>query len=108
MTKDSNPWRTHYPLLHQFFRGYLHQDFPEEHGSVAGALRAYRADAGDEEFRNFTEEWRSFLDETRELSAPEIDRILCAELGGSWHVASSREIARFTEAVERSGTPRAS
>jgi hypothetical protein len=108
MTKESNPWRTHYPLLHQFFRGYLHQDFPEEYGSIAGALRQYREDGGAEEFARFAAEWSSFLDETRELGAAEIDHILCTELGGSWHVASSREIARFTEAVERSGASRAS
>ena len=108
MTKERNPWRTRYPLLHQFFRGYLHQDFPEEYGSVAGALRQYRADEGEEEFASFAAEWSSFLDETRDLGAPEIDRILSAEFGGSWHVASGLEIARFTEALERSGTPRAS
>ncbi len=108
MMKESNPWRTHYPLLYQFFSGYLHQDFPEEYGSIAGALRRYREDAGAEEFANFATEWSSFLDETREFEASEIDRILSDELGGSWHVASSREIARFTEAVERSGASRAS
>ncbi len=108
MTKDSNPWRQRYPLLHQFFRGYLHQDFPDEYGSVAGALRQYRNDAGAEEFANFAAEWSNFLGETHELGASEIDRILSIDLGGSWHVAGRREIARFTEAVERSGASRAS
>ncbi|MDT8067336.1 MAG: contact-dependent growth inhibition system immunity protein [Terriglobia bacterium] len=108
MTKESNPWRSRYPLLHQFFRGYLHEDFPEEYGSVAGALRQYREDAGAEEFGRFAAEWNGFLDETREVGAGEIDRILSVDLGGSWHVASVREIARFTEAVERSGASRAS
>lgn len=108
MMKESNPWRTRYPLLHQFFRGYLHQDFPEEYGSVAGALRQYRNDAGTEEFGRFAAEWSSFLNEVRELAATEVDRILSTDLGGSWHVESSREIARFTEAVERSGASRAS
>lgn len=108
MTKDNNPWRTRYPLLHQFFRGYLHQDFPEEYGSIAGALRQYRQDAGEDEFARFAAEWKQLVDETRELDASEMDRILSIGLGGSWHVASAREIARFTEALERSGTQRAS
>ncbi len=94
--------------MHQFFHGYLHQDFPEEYGSIAGALRQYRADAGEDEFASFAGEWSRFLDETRELGASEIDSILSADLGGTWHVASAREIARFTEAVERSGASRAS
>lgn len=108
MTTEMNPWRTRYPLLHQFFRGYLHQDFPEEYGSVAAALRSYREDAGHEEFSNFAAEWKSFLTETHGLDALEVDRILSVEFGGSWHVASAHEIARFTEAVERSGSSRAS
>ncbi len=108
MMEKNNPWRTRYPLLHQFFRGYLHQDFPEEYGSIAAALRHYREDSGEDEFARFASEWSSFLEETREFGAPEIDRILSADLGGSWHVASVREIARFTEAVERSGASRAS
>lgn len=108
MTSERNPWRNRYPLLHQFFRGYLHQDFPEEYGSVAGALRQYREDAGAEEFGQFVMEWNRFRSETLELNAPEVDRILCAELGGSWHVAGAHELERFTEAVERSGASRAS
>ncbi len=108
MTKESNPWRNRYPLLNQFFRGYLHQDFPEEYGSIAGALRDYRQDAGEEEFRQFALEWNRFREETRELDASEVDRILCGELGGSWHVAGADELERFTDAVERSGASRAS
>jgi hypothetical protein len=108
MTNESKPWRNRYPLLHQFFRGYLHQDFPEEYGSVAGALRQYREDAGAKEFGEFSAEWSRLVGETWGLDVREIDRILSAELGGSWHVANSDEIARFTEAVERSGASRAS
>jgi hypothetical protein len=108
MKKDASSWKSRYPLLHQFFRGYLHQDFPEEYGSIAGALRQYRADAGEEEFGKFSDEWKSFLEETGELTAGDIDQILSTELGGSWHIASRREVARFTAAVANSGTPRAS
>jgi hypothetical protein len=108
MKKDSPSWKSRYSLLHQFFRGYLHQDFPEEYGSIAGALRQYRADAGEEEFAKFAGEWNGFLEETGDLTAGDIDHILSAELGGSWHIASRREVARFTAAVANSGSPRAS
>jgi hypothetical protein len=108
MKKDVSAWKSRYPLLHQFFRGYLHQDFPEEYGSIAGALRQYRADSGEEEYERFSAEWDAFTRDIAELNSVEVDRILSVELGGSWHVASSREIARFTEAVAKSGTPRAS
>jgi hypothetical protein len=108
MKNDSSNWKSRYPLLHQFFRGYLHQDFPEEYGSIAGALRQYRADVGEEEFTKFAAEWNAFLEATGELTAGDIDQILAGELGGSWHIASRREVARFTAAVANSGTPRAS
>lgn len=105
MTNKANAWKARYSLLHQFFRGYLHQDFPEEYGSIAGALRQYHADAGDSEFARFRREWEAFLAETGKLSASEIDRIFSEGFGGSWHVASRREIDRFTEAVKKSGGP---
>jgi hypothetical protein len=108
MKKDSAAWKSRYPLLHQFFRGYLHQDFPEEYGSIAGALRQYRSDAGEEEFTKFSNEWDQFLADTGELSAGDIDQILSLELGGSWHVASRREVTRFTAAIANSASPRAS
>lgn len=108
MKKEPATWKARYPLLYQFFRGYLHQDFPEAYGSVAGALREYRTDAGDGEFNKFAEEWDLFIHETGELTSADIDRILSAELGGSWHVASHREIERFTEAIANSRTSRAS
>ncbi len=108
MKTDPPAWKSRYPLLHQFFRGYLHQDFPEEYGSIAGALRQYRTDAGEDEFSKFAGEWSSFLHETAELSAADIDQILSSELGGSWHVASRREVQRFTAAVTNSGNSRAS
>jgi hypothetical protein len=108
MKKEPSSWKSRYPLLHQFFRGYLHQDFPEEYGSIAGALRQYRVDAGDDEFGRFSAEWDKFLEETGELSAGDIDQILSIEMGGSWHIASRREVARFTAAIGASGTSRAS
>jgi hypothetical protein len=35
-----------YPELRQLFGAYLNADFAAEHGSVAGALAAYRRDTG--------------------------------------------------------------
>jgi len=32
-----------YPQLRQFFQGYLHEDFVQEHGSPEAALRAFEA-----------------------------------------------------------------
>ena len=46
MKKANNRWVTLYPLVHKFFRGYLHQDFPEQYGSVPGAVRAFKEDVG--------------------------------------------------------------
>ncbi len=102
MKKPPNRWNSRYPLLYQFFRGYLHQDFPDEYGSVTAALRQYRKDAGEHEFARFAIEWDALLTETAEFSPAELDRIFTEELGGSWHVGSRRELAAFSEAVKKS------
>ncbi len=45
MTRSAKSTADDYPQLEAFFCGYLHQDYPEEHGTVAGAVAAFRRDA---------------------------------------------------------------
>lgn len=101
MKKPNNRWAARYGLLTQFFRGYLHQDFPEEYGSIAGALRQYRQDAGESEYAAFSDQWRTFLTEICDFPAEEVSRILSEDLGGTWHLGSRRELDIFTEAVKK-------
>jgi len=99
MKNANNRWVTRYPLVHKFFRGYLHQDFPEVYGSVPGALRTFKDDIGPAEFAKFAEEWDSFVDEIRDWPVGEIARIVSEDLGGAWNVTSRQELQSFSEIV---------
>jgi hypothetical protein len=46
-----------FPVLKEFFSGYLHEDFNDEYGSAPGAARAFRGDASPEESAQACQEW---------------------------------------------------
>src|SRR5512133_2895072 len=99
MKKDVSAWKSRYPLLHQFFRGYLHQDFPEEYGSIAGALRQYRAGSGEEEYERYSDEWDTSRGGVEGQGRADVEGILSGNLGGGWDAASARGPVRSTAAV---------
>lgn len=100
MKKANNRWVTHYPLVHKFFRGYLHQDFPEEYGSVPGAVRAFKDDVGPAEYATFAEQWSQFVNEIHDWPISEIGLIVSDNLGASWNVTSRAELQSFSEIVK--------
>ena len=73
-----------YPQLEALFCGYLHQDYPEDHGDVAGALRAFRRDARAAERRAVKKEWAAFRDATSGEPLKTIADKLTRGLGGAW------------------------
>ncbi len=100
--KANNRWVTRYPLVHKFFRGYLHQDFPETYGSVPGALRAFKDDVGPAEYPKFVDQWSGFVDEIRDWPVGEIAHVVSHELGAAWNVNSRQELQAVSDIVKNS------
>jgi hypothetical protein len=84
MPKSKETLADRYPQLEAFFCGYLHQDFPEEHGDVAGAVAAFRRDASQAERRAVKREWASFMAETAGATLKVVGDRLTRDLGGAW------------------------
>ncbi len=101
MTNTSNRWLSRYPLIHKFFRGYLHQDFPETYGSLPGAVRVFKDDIGSVEYEKFSVEWSAFIDEIHDWPVSEIAHIVSQDLGAGWNVTSRQELQSFSEIVKR-------
>lgn len=101
MNNANNRWVARYPLVHKFFRGYLHQDFPETYGSLPGAVRAFKEDIGSVEYEKFAQEWSAFVEEIHDWPVAEIARTVSEELGASWNVTSRQELQSFSETVQR-------
>jgi hypothetical protein len=79
----------------------LHQDFGEEYGSVAGAVKAFREDATAEEVAAVVKEWRKFLVVVGGKAVGEVNELLAGKLGSAWRVGSLAELDGMSEALEK-------
>ena len=84
MTRSAKSTADDYPQLEAFFCGYLHQDYPEEHGTVAGAVGAFRRDARAPERRAVKKEWKAFRAATAGETLKAVVEKLTRGLGGAW------------------------
>jgi hypothetical protein len=87
-----------YPQLRQFFEGYLHEDFVQEHRTPAGALRAFEADASAAELRRFRAEAKRLLARVDSYELDEV-RELLARLGSAWAPRSRAAVAKLLAAA---------
>jgi hypothetical protein len=95
MTRTSD-----FPALRQFFAGYLHEDFVQEYGTPAAALRAFRRDASDAERHLLRADATQLLARVEAESLEEM-RARVASLGARWSPRSRTAlIALLTAAAE--------
>jgi hypothetical protein len=93
---------TDFPQLRQVFNGYLHEDFLDEYGSAAEALKAFDEDADQDERARFRAEVTRFLDATKDLSDEDMNALL-ARLGSRWTPPTR---AALVAALTGGATPR--
>jgi hypothetical protein len=72
-----------FPVLKEFFSGYLHEDFNEEYGSAASAARAFRGDASSEESAQACREWAKLRKILNGRPIPEV-QVSLEKMGGAW------------------------
>jgi len=87
-----------FPELQRVFTGYLHEDFIEEYGTPADALRAFTRDASDAERQRFRAEVRRFLEITAPLDLAKL-RTLLGRLGARWTPPSRDAVIAWLSAA---------
>jgi hypothetical protein len=87
-----------FPALMSFFRGYLHEDFPEEHGSAAAAATAFCVDAGPDERRQLAQELETLVRLAASRPVRDLQRFITRDLGSRWKPASRDEIVELLDA----------
>jgi len=88
-----------FPELQKFFGGYLHEDFVEIHDTPEGALRAFEADASDEERRRFRSEVKRLRELVQSAKLDDV-RELLQDLGAKWVPRSRADLTKWlSEAV---------
>ena len=88
-----------FPALTSFVQGYLHQDFPEVHGSVAAAAAAFCTDAGVEERRQLAEELEALVHATSGRSPRHVRRFVVGDLGSGWTPASRDDLLALLDVI---------
>jgi hypothetical protein len=88
-----------FPCLATFVPGYLHQDLIVVHRDAAGAVEAWREDAGSEAAQALALEWRRFLAATDGLDLAARTRVLEASFGGAWAPQTAEEFDALTAAL---------
>ncbi len=105
MTHEGNKSKAHfepedYSALQDFFGGYLHEDFAEEYGSAAEALRTFLSDASGDEIQNVKEEWQRFRAVLKDRPFTEIQSAF-RRLGAAWQPGTAGEISALDEILSR-------
>lgn len=67
-----------YPALYQFFGGYVHQDWPEEFGTIEEAVRAYLINEPDDIKQKTQSELSQLI---RKIETGESDETILEQLG---------------------------
>jgi hypothetical protein len=95
--KDAKPFDpADYPALRDFFPAYLHQDFTEEYGSPADAVKGFLGDATGDEILQAKEEWSALRRALRGRPLLEIQRAL-TKLGSAWLPENERQLGEWDE-----------
>jgi hypothetical protein len=81
-----------YPQLEAFLGGYLHQDFIEEHGDLAGAVAAFARDASVKERRALVRDWQTFRQEKQGTTLADM-RADLSSLGAAWSPRRTADLA---------------
>jgi hypothetical protein len=90
---------SHFPLLREFARGYLHQDVMAEYGDAKSAARAYLANLPESDHPSLREETARMHAALKQWTADELNRQLAA-LGAAWTFDSPEEFASVLELFE--------
>lgn len=86
-----------FPHFSTFCRGYLHQDFMQEHASVAGALDAFVRDLPAAERAVVAAEGARLLAALAELPVARLRTVLSSIFRSAWHPPTAREVIALLE-----------
>ena len=90
--------KNQYPALRAFMHGYLHEDYAEEYGTAVDAVREFRFDSDDDEYKSVVSEWRRFMQHMKSQPIRTVQKVIRQELGGAWMPSSHADLEMLSEA----------
>ena len=94
--------RADFPALTAFLKGYLHEDFSEEHGSTRGAAEAFCRDASCDERRQLAEEMARLVEAAHGAPLASLRRFVTGGLGGGWTPRSANDLREMLMVIRPS------
>ena len=88
-----------FPAITNFVRGYLHEDFPEVHGSLRAAAAAFCADADLNERQLLARELDALVSIAAGRSMRDLRRFVTRDLGSRWEPQSRDELMHLLDLV---------
>jgi hypothetical protein len=89
-----------FPALRSFLRGYFHQDMKDEYGSAEEAVAEFCEDASPDERTALASEWSRFLEQTKNLTIDQTNKLLTGTLGSSYSV-TAEEVQKISSLLSR-------
>lgn len=85
--------------LREFLRGYLHEDWPDEYGSVGEAVEQFWTDSGTASIARVADEWRNL----QQIAGGQLETTLelLGQLGGAWNPTSQADLHQMSEALAK-------
>lgn len=90
--------KSSYPALRAFMHGYLHEDYAEEYGTAVDAVREFRFDSDDDEFRAVAVEWKRFMQQMKTQPIRTIQKVIRQELGAGWMPTTHADLDMLNDA----------
>ena len=88
-----------FPSLSNFFKAYLHEDFPEEHETLRAAVAAFVADASPEERQQLVQELEALTERLSGRSPRTLRRFVTGDLGSRWEPKSRDELSELLNLI---------
>jgi hypothetical protein len=90
-----------YSHLREFLRGYLHEDWPDEYGSVSEAVEKFWMDTATASVARVAKQWK----ELQQISGGKLNSTLelLGQLGGAWNPTSLKQLVEMSDALAKFG-----
>ena len=87
--------------LSDFAKGYLHEDFIEEHGTALDAVTAFARAATANERAQLAKELASLIDRARGLPFSTLRTFVTRDLGSGWQPRATTDFTDMLNVLER-------
>jgi len=91
---------TDYPALREMLPAYLHQDFADEYGTAAEAIKGFLEEASGDEIVQVKDDWVRFRKAVAGRPLKEIQTAV-GRLGSAWAPQSEADLKRVDEMLNR-------